>query len=68
MNASAVTLHPIGPTAFDALMDKLIDAERRGARMETRLVRLMAANGLNEQGDPLRKQIRMTRVTSPSGY
>ena len=59
--SSVLTLHPIGPTAFDALMDRLEDlayqlddAERRGARVETRLVRLMAHSGLDEQGNPAR--------------
>jgi hypothetical protein len=67
-----VALHPIGPTAFDALMEsftdlryQLDDAERRGIRMETRLVKLMAHHGLDEQGNALRKQIKL--VHRPQG-
>jgi hypothetical protein len=67
-----VALHPIGPTAFGTLMESLTDlryqlddAERRGIRMETRLVKLMAHHGLDEQGNALRKQVRI--VTRPSG-
>jgi hypothetical protein len=67
-----VSLHPIGPIAFDALMESLTDlryqlddAERRGIRMETRLVKLMAHHGLDEQGNALRKQIKL--VHRPQG-
>jgi hypothetical protein len=65
--------HPIGPSAFDTLMETLTDiryqlddSERRGARIETRLVRLMANAGLDEQGNPVRKHIKLT--VRPSVY
>lgn len=60
-----LTLHPIGPTAFDILMERLDDlayqlddTERRGIRIETRLVKLLEHNGLDEQGTPVRKATR----------
>lgn len=41
---------------IDALTDMAHDAERRGIRVETRLCKLMKHNGLDEQGNPTRKQ------------
>jgi len=56
-----LTLHPIGPTAFDAIMESLVDiqyqldeADRRGIRIETRLCKLMEHSGLDGSGSPVR--------------
>lgn len=50
---STVTLHPIGPTAYDHLMSEMIDSRRRAVRMETRLCKLMEHFGLDETGRPV---------------
>jgi hypothetical protein len=45
-----VTLHPIGPTAYDKLMSEHIETKRRLTRMETRLCKMMVHFGLDELG------------------
>lgn len=40
------THHPIGPTAFDAIMARLKESNRRQVRLETKLCKLMEHMGL----------------------
>ena len=42
-----------GPTSFDLLASMLRDIFVRQCRMESRMVKLMRANGLDRNGDPI---------------
>ena len=54
------TLHPIGPTAYDALMAKLAAAENRAVRIETRLCKLMVHMGIDERSGAVTAPTRNT--------
>ena len=52
------THHPIGPSAYDAIMGKLKEANRRQVRLETRLCKLMEHLGMASPviGAPLERE------------
>lgn len=53
-----VTLHPVGPTAYDALMQELQNIQRRLVRIETRQVKTMTHQGVNPHKENEHEQNR----------